>query len=77
MGCFETEVLTEPDPVYALLDFWDKWVDRVRQRKPTRECIMDLDSSVSETYSTQKGAAYIARSTGRGRLMQVYNHCYA
>jgi len=58
MGRFETEVLTEPDHADALNDLSGKWVDRVQERKPIRELILDLDSSVSETYGAQEGTAY-------------------
>jgi hypothetical protein len=30
----------------------------VQQRKPVRDLILDMDSSVSETYGEQEGAAY-------------------
>jgi len=30
-----------------------KWVDAVRQAKPIKKLILDLDSSVSETYGQQ------------------------
>ena len=49
MGRFETEVLTDPYHVDALIDLSGKWIDRVHARKPSRELILDLDSSVSET----------------------------
>ncbi len=58
MGRFETEVLTDPEHIDALVDLSGKWVDRVRERKPIRELILDLDSSVSETYGAQEGTAY-------------------
>ena len=58
MGRFETEVLTDPEHVDALADLSGKWVDRVWERKPIREFILDLDSSVSETYGSQEGTAY-------------------
>jgi len=58
MGRFETEVLTRPHHVDSLLDLSGKWIDRVRERKPIRELILDLDSSVSETYGAQEGTAY-------------------
>ncbi len=57
MGRFETEVLTDPEHVDALTDLSGKWVDRVWERKPIRELILDLDSSVSETYGSQEGTA--------------------
>jgi len=58
MGRFETEVLTQPHHVDSLLDLSGKWIDRVRERKPIDEVILDLDSSVSETYGSQEGTAY-------------------
>ena len=58
MGRFETEVLTQPRNLSALMDLSGMWVDTVRQRKPVREIILDMDSSVSETYGEQEGSAY-------------------
>jgi hypothetical protein len=58
MGLFETEVLTQPKNLAALTDLSGLWIDRVRQVKPVREIILDLDSSVSETYGEQEGSAY-------------------
>jgi len=58
MDRFETEVLTDLEHVDALADLSGKWIDRVRERKPARELILDLDSSVSETYGAQEGTAY-------------------
>jgi len=34
------------------------WIDRLRERKPIHEIIVDMDSSVSETYGKQVGSAY-------------------
>ena len=34
------------------------WIDRLRERKPIHEIILDMDSSVSETYGEQEGSAY-------------------
>jgi len=50
MARFETEVLTQPENLAALLEMPGRWVDLVRQRRPTRKLVLDLDSSVSETY---------------------------
>ena len=58
MGRFETKVLTAPEHVDALTGLPGKWVDRVQERKPIRELILDLDSSLSETYGAQEGTAY-------------------
>jgi hypothetical protein len=58
MGRFETEVLTDTYHVDVLTDLPGKWIDRVRERRPIRELILDMDSSVSETYGEQEGTAY-------------------
>ena len=58
MGRFEMEVLTQPGNLAVLMDLSDRLIDVVRQRKPIREIILGLDSSVSETYGDQEGTAY-------------------
>ena len=58
MGRFETEVLTQRGNLKALTKLSGKWIDRLRQRQPMRELILDMDSSVSETYGEQEGTAY-------------------
>jgi hypothetical protein len=58
MGRFETEVLTQPKNLSALMDMPGRWIDTVGQRKPIRQIILDIDSSVSETYGQQEGSAY-------------------
>src|SRR5271163_4965463 len=58
MGRFETEVLTQPRNLKALAKLSGNWIDRLRKRQPMRELILDLDSSVSETYGEQEGTAY-------------------
>ncbi len=58
MARFETEVLTDEVSLGALRDLSGLWTDRVRQRKPMDRIILDMDSSVSETYGQQEGSAY-------------------
>jgi hypothetical protein len=58
IGRFETEMLTVPENTARLLDLPGRWVDRVRRRKPIKEIILDLDSSVSPTFGQQEGTAY-------------------
>ena len=58
MGRFETEVLTQPGNLAALTSLSGKWIDRLRGRRPMRELILDMDSSVSETHGQQEGSAY-------------------
>jgi hypothetical protein len=60
-GRFETEVLTQPKNLAALTDLSGRWIDVVHQRKPIGEIVLDLDSSVSETYGNQEGSAYNGR----------------
>ncbi len=58
VGRFETEVLTHPDNLAALMAMPGQWVDRIRQRRPMKKLILDMDSSVSETYGQQEGSMY-------------------
>ena len=58
MARFETGVLTQPENLAALMALPGQWIDRVRQVKPIKKLILDLDSSVSETYGRQEGSAY-------------------
>ncbi len=58
MGRFETDVLTQPEHLSALMDVPGQWIDQVRTRKPISQIILDMDSSVSETYGQQEGSAY-------------------
>lgn len=58
MGRFETEVLTGAKSLRALMDLPGHWVDQVQQRKPVGKIILDMDSTVSETYGKQEGSAY-------------------
>ena len=58
MARFETEVLTQPKNLSALMNLSGLWIDTVQRRKPVREIILDMDSSVSETYGRQEGSAY-------------------
>jgi hypothetical protein len=58
MGRFETEILTTRRNRKALMNLPGMWIDGVRQRRPLDKLILDLDSSVSETYGFQEGSAY-------------------
>jgi hypothetical protein len=58
MGRFETEILTQPQNLKALINQLGKWVDEVHQRKPIKEIILDMDSSDSPTFGKQEGSAY-------------------
>ncbi len=58
VGRFETGTLSTKNNLTALMDLSGRWIDRVHQRKPLKELILDLDSSVSEAYGRQQGTAY-------------------
>lgn len=58
MGRFETEVLTQPKNLKALTKLSGSWIDRLRKHRVMRELVLDMDSSVSETYGEQEGTAY-------------------
>ena len=58
VGRFETEILSKKDNLKKLMDLSGQWIDKVHQRRRLRELILDMDSSVSETYGQQEGSAY-------------------
>ena len=58
VGRFETDVLTHPNNLAALINMPGQWIDLIRQRRPIRKLILDMDSSVSETYGKQEGSMY-------------------
>jgi hypothetical protein len=58
MAHFETQVLTRPGNLAALMDLPGKWIDQAQHRRPLDRIILDLDSSVSQTYGKQEGSAY-------------------
>jgi hypothetical protein len=58
MGRFETEWLANDENLVALIDLGGRWIDRVHSRRPLNGIVLDMDSSVSETYGDQEGTAY-------------------
>jgi hypothetical protein len=58
VGRFETEILSKKNNLRKLMDLSGQWIDKIHQRRPLRELILDMDSSVSETYGSQQGTAY-------------------
>ena len=58
VGRFETEMLSQRRNLTALMNLSGQWIDKVHQHQPLRELILDMDSSVSETYGEQEGSAY-------------------
>lgn len=58
MGRFETEFLASDDNIAVLADLSGAWIDRVHDRRPPKDVVLDMDSSVSPTYGDQEGTAY-------------------
>lgn len=58
MSRFETEILTHPLNLKFLMSLPGRWVARANHGKGLKEIVLDMDSSVSETYGNQEGSAY-------------------
>ncbi len=58
VGRFETETLSTRCNLTALMQLSGRWIDMVHHRRPPRQLILDMDSSVNETYGRQQGTAY-------------------
>jgi len=58
VGRFETATLSTKCNLTALMKLSGQWIDQVHRRQLLKQLILDLDSSVSETYGKQQGTAY-------------------
>ncbi len=58
VGRFEADILSTRENLTTLMDLSGRWIDTVHERKPLKTLILDMDSSVSETYGSQEGTAY-------------------
>jgi hypothetical protein len=58
MGRFETEVLTQTANLSVVMNLSGMWIDGLRERKAITRIVLDMDSSVSETYGQQEGSVY-------------------
>jgi hypothetical protein len=58
VGRFETDILSTKCNLAALMKLSGQWIDQVHRRQPFKQLILDMDSSVSETYGKQQGTAY-------------------
>ena len=58
MARFETETLSTTENLKHLMDLSGKWIDQAHQHRQLTKLILDMDSSVSETYGHQEGTAY-------------------
>jgi hypothetical protein len=58
MARFETETLSTKENLKFLMDCSGKWTDQAHRYRKLTKLILDMDSSVSETYGHQEGSAY-------------------
>jgi hypothetical protein len=58
MGRFETEILSQKKNIRALMALPGKLVDCANKYRQLKNLVLDMDSSVSETYGQQQGTAY-------------------
>jgi hypothetical protein len=58
MARFETETLSTKDNLKQLMDLSGHWIDQANRHRKLTKLILDMDSSVSETYGHQEGSAY-------------------
>jgi hypothetical protein len=58
MARFETETLSTKENLKHLIDLSGKWIDQAHRHRKLTKLILDMDSSVSETYGRQEGTAY-------------------
>ena len=57
MARFETETLSTQENLKRLTDLPGTWIDQARRHRKVTKLILDMDSSVSETYGHQQGMA--------------------
>src|SRR3954467_12797400 len=55
---FETETLSSATNLKRLMDLSGRWIDRTHRHRKLTRLVLDMDSSVSETYGRQQGSAY-------------------
>jgi hypothetical protein len=58
MARLETITLSTSQNLKHLMDLSGKWIDQAHQHRKLKKLILDMDSSVSETYGHQEGSAY-------------------
>ncbi len=58
MARFETDTLGTRENLTHLSDASGRWIDRAHRHRTLTKLILDMDSSVSETYGRQQGSAY-------------------
>jgi hypothetical protein len=58
MARFETETLGTTENLKYLMDLSGEWIDRAHRHRKLTKLILDMDSSMSQTYGHQEGTAY-------------------
>jgi hypothetical protein len=58
MARFATETLSGTENLKHLMDLRGQWIDQALRHRQLTKLILDMDSSVSETYGRQQGSAY-------------------
>ena len=58
IGRFETDTLTTRENLNRLMDLHGEWIDQAHRHRLLAKLILDMDSSVSETYGQQQGSSY-------------------
>ena len=58
MARFETDTLTTRQNLNRLIDLSGQWIDHAHRHRKHTKIVLDMDSSVSETYGHQQGSAY-------------------
>jgi hypothetical protein len=58
IGRFETETLTTRENLSRLMDLSGQWIHRAHRHRKFTRIVLDMDSSVSETYGRQQGSAF-------------------
>ena len=53
MGRFETEMLTRPENLRALIELPGRWIDAVHDKRPPKVITLDMDSSESPVHGDQ------------------------
>lgn len=51
-------MLSECRNLTTPIDLSGEWINRVHQRKPSKKLLLNMDSSVSETYGQQECSAH-------------------
>ena len=58
MARFETDTLSTKENLRHLSDLLGRWIDQAHRHRTLTKLVLDMDSSVSETYGQQQGSAY-------------------